>query len=169
MASSSLYPPIVAYSMPAFAVDSEEGSEVRVYFALSAYNTRSDFKEAHVTVRYQQNNGNALNPDMYKAQIKICTVHEVSSIEDPIIASTPHRFYITINGSDIIGGKFEADVTYKVQIRLSDINAPTNSGLTWFTGNLSHFSEWSTVCLIRGILKPNFVVVGLDNSSVNIC
>ena len=47
MASSSLYPPIIAYSMPAFAVDEQGASAVtgqssdntvRVYFALSSYN-----------------------------------------------------------------------------------------------------------------------------------
>ena len=125
MANSSLYPPIVAYSMPAFAVEDVQDSQgsvstegVRIYFALSSYNRRADFSKAHFTVRYQQNNANALREDDYPAQIKITEVREVTAEEDPVIAATAARYYITIYDSDLKEG-FLPDVTYKVQIRFT--------------------------------------------------
>ena len=165
MASSSLYPPIIAYSMPAFAVDTtnEESTSVRVYFALSAYNKRSNITEAHVTVRFQQNNANALKSE-YKTQFKVCNIYEVSSQEDATIASTPSKYYILIESKDLENG-FQPDVTYKVQIRFSDITSTSDAGISWYNSNLSHFSEWSTVCLIRGIIKPDFYVVGLNDNA----
>ena len=172
MASSSLYPPIVAYSMPAFAVDDVKGAEgstgingVRVYFALSSFNKRSDFSKAHVTVRYQINNANALDKDAYPGQIMITNVQEVSSEEDATIASTTSRYYITIYDTDLAEG-FLSDVTYKVQIRFSKDNEATNpQGLQYFSENSHLFSEWSTVCCIRGINKPKFFVVGLEDNT----
>jgi len=180
MASSNLYPPIVAYSMPAFAVD-EQGTSavtgqssdntVRVYFALSSYNRRSDFNTAHVTVRYQQNNANALSTEKYPAQIKICAVNSVTPEEDPVIAATAARFYIELSDSDLEKATtqskpgFIPDVTYKVQIRLSTDTVTNPQKLSYFSSHLNYFSEWSTVCCIRGVLRPDFYVVGLENTS----
>ena len=180
MASSNLYPPIVAYSMPAFAVD-EQGTSavtgqssdntVRVYFALSSYNRRSDFNTAHVTVRYQQNNENALSTEKYPAQIKICAVNSVTPEEDPVIAATAARFYIELSDSDLEKATtqskpgFIPDVTYKVQIRLSTDTVTNPQKLSYFSSHLNYFSEWSTVCCIRGVLRPDFYVVGLENTS----
>lgn len=44
--------------------------------------------------------------------------------------------------------------------------APTNNKLdTWLAANLNNFSEWSTVCLIRGISKPSLEVDGIDSET----
>ena len=171
MANSSLYPPIVAYSMPAFAVEDVQDSQgsvstegVRIYFALSSYNRRADFSKAHFTVRYQQNNANALREDDYPAQIKITEVREVTAEEDPVIAATAARYYITIYDSDLKEG-FLPDVTYKVQIRFTkDMTTSNPQGLSYFATHTRDFSEWSTVCCIRGINKPNFFIVGLEDT-----
>lgn len=160
MANSNLYPPIVAHSMPAFAIEGSD-TTVRVYFALSSFNSRSDFKSAHVTVRYQQNNANALS-DAYPAQIKVTAVNEVTAEEDAVIAASQTRYYIEISSSDLADG-FIVDTTYKVQIRFSDLESQSSGPtMDYFTSNLNHFSEWSTVCLIRGITKPKFFIIGLE-------
>lgn len=173
MASSSLYPPIVPYSMPAF-VCQEQGNDdssgaqeivtMRVYFALSSYNRINEIKKAHVTVRYQQNNANALHINTYPAQIKVCDVHEVSAQEDASRAVTAERFYIELSSVDLETGTFIPNVTYKVQIRFSD-DATEYKTISDFAANLEHFSEWSTVCLIRGIIRPKIKVVGIDDET----
>ena len=173
MASSSLYPPIVPYSMPAF-VCQEQGNQdssgaqeivtMRVYFALSSYNRISEIKQAHVTVRYQQNNANALFLESYPAQIKTCEIHEVTAQEDPVRATTSERFYIELSSADMENGAFEPSVTYKVQIRFSD-KAGDYKKISDFAADLDHFSEWSTVCLIRGIIRPKIKVVGIDDET----
>ena len=171
MASSSLYPPVVPYSMPAFVCqeqgnnDSSGAQEIvtmRVYFALSSYNKISEIKKAHVTVRYQQNNANALHINTYPAQIKVCDVHEVSAQEDASRAVTAERFYIELSSADLETGAFTPNITYKVQIRFSD-DATEYKTISDFAANLEHFSEWSTVCLIRGIIRPKIKVVGIDD------
>lgn len=44
--------------------------------------------------------------------------------------------------------------------------APTNNKLdTWLAENLNNFSEWSTVCLIRGISKSSLEVDGIDSET----
>ena len=176
MASSSLYPPIVPYSMPAFVCQEQgesdsnniqqQNTSVRIYFALSSYNKFNEIRQAHVTVRYQSNNTNALDTasDAYPAQIMVCNVGEVSVAEDPVRAATAERFYVEIASSDLADG-FQPNVTYKVQIRFSDLNQTNPVPLGSFTENLNHYSEWSTVCLIRGIIRPKIKLVGLDDET----
>ena len=54
----ALYPPIVASSMPAFNINNKK---VKIYFTLSDYNSSSEIKQVHVTVRRQNSNVNVLN------------------------------------------------------------------------------------------------------------
>lgn len=180
MANSNLYPPIVAYSMPAFAIENSTNTRavgstvVRIYFALSSYNSRNNFKKVHLTVRYQQNNSNALNMDSsrkpyYPAQIKICDVFEVNPEENnneaSRIASTQYKYYVELYNSDLAEG-FQPDLTYKIQLRLADDQGPADgiATIAYFNNAQNLFSEWSSVCLIRGIVPPKFFVIGLEDS-----
>lgn len=152
----ALFPPIVASSMPAFIYT--EG--VRVYFSLSSYNTQADIKHVQVTVRYQTTNQNALNKSMYANAIKVT---DLLLDEDK---ATQDRYYIEINPSDLAEGAFMTGINYKVQLRFSGTAAPgSNPAASWFSSNLSSFSEWSTVCLVRGILEPNWGVMDLQEDS----
>ena len=183
MASSNLYPPIVAYSMPAFAIENSTNTRavgntrVRVYFALSSYNSRSNFSTVHATVRYQQNNSNALDRTRYPAQIKICQVYEVEpnnteEIADAVvIGGTQYRYYIELEDRDLAPitsstgqGAFQPDVTYKVQLRICE---EKDSGITptiaYFNSIQDKCSEWSTVCLIRGIIPPTYIIKDLES------
>ena len=89
--ASRLYPPLINYSMPAFDKDNEEG--VNIYFALSSFNVRSEIAQAHVTVRYQSSNANALSSN-YPAKIKICVIEQ----------SKDGRYYINLKNADLNGG-----------------------------------------------------------------
>ena len=64
-----LYPPILDYSMPAFALENNDPI-VRIYFGLPVYNTWSEVGSVHITVRYFSNNENALGVG-YPAKIKV--------------------------------------------------------------------------------------------------
>ena len=141
----ALYPPIVASSMPAFA-----GSEVRIYFTLSNYNNADDIAEVQATVRRQSNNVNVLKSD---SEIRSFSFNGQSVQKDDTIFN---RYYITLKSGDLING-FETDTIYKVQLRLSSVKNPGNS-ISFFTDNLSYFSQWSTVCIIKKINPPRFYI-----------
>ena len=112
----ALYPPIIEYSMPAFAYTDKT---VRIYFGISDFNSKADIKNVHITVKYQENNSNALNTNVYPSKIKISGYNEVTPRDNPVIAATPYRYYIELSGSDLITGSFRRGVIYKVQIRFS--------------------------------------------------
>lgn len=152
----SLFPPIVSSSMPAFIYT--EGC--RIYFSLSSYNTQADIKHVQVSVRYQTTNQNALNKTLYTNAIKIT---ELLVDEDK---ATEDRFYIELNPSDLEDRIFHTGINYKVQLRFSEVAAPsTNPSAGWFSSNLTNFSEWSTVCLIRGIEDPTWGIMDLQEDS----
>lgn len=145
---SNFYPPIVETYMPAFV----KTQPCRVYFALSQYMNKEDIKGIHVTVRNQYTNSSALDPMVYPSEMML-----LSGVlnEDPTI-KTDYKYYIEINDSDIKNG-FANDLYYRVQIRFSTVESPnTQAADGWLNSNLSNFSEWSTVTLIRSIPTPSF-------------
>ena len=81
------------------------------------------------------------------------------------------RISICLRASDIKGKAFQINKYYKVQIRFTSIEAttPNYDGVqdidNWLAGNQNCFSEWSTVCLVRGISTPRLQISGLDSSA----
>lgn len=149
-----LYPPILASSAPAFNYK----ETVRIYFAISTYNTLNDIAQVQMTVRYQHNNRNALNTSKYPNRIKCCNFTEVRPEDDAAIAATAARYYIELSPSDLVDGYFDPSLLYKVQLRFSSTTA-SESGTA---ANLSkNASEWSTVCLLKPISVPNIYVLQL--------
>lgn len=152
----NLYPPIVDTYIPAFLLDSEDENKniCRVYFSLSPYNNLEDIAHAQVTVRNQYTNLTVLDSTKYPSEIKLTQIYEDSTRE------TDDKYYIEIVKTDIQGGAFGINQYYKVQIRFTSKDATSISLTTpqaidsWLTENLLLFSEWSTVCLIRGISEP---------------
>jgi len=132
----------------------------RVYFALSPYNNISEIMNAQVTVRSQSNNRTALHPDKYPCEVMLKSIY----IDDNRF--TDDKYYIEIKPEDLKGCNFTIDQYYKVQIRFTSIDAE-DPGINlsdpdavqaideWLSRNLNQFSEWSSVCLIRGISEPS--------------
>lgn len=155
MALMNLYPPIVDTYMPAFLYT----ESCKIYFSLSPYNNFNDIKYAQVTLTYQNSNLTALNSKHYPNEIKVCDI-----VEDSTIGNTNKKYYITINQNDLNDESFLINNYYKVQIRFVSKEAKTLTELNsvgayketaaWLLENRDYFSEWSTVCLIRGIAKP---------------
>lgn len=146
----SLYPPILASSMPAFDIND---GKVRVYYTLSSYNAAriDDIQAVHVSVRRQSSNVNVLkNP--------------TEIVEKPFglqqdIDKVLNRYFVEITTEDLNSEGFKANALYKVQLRLSSISSSNTSGNTdFYSSNINSFSEWSTVCIIKPIQAPEFYI-----------
>lgn len=141
----ALYPPIVASSMPAFNIND---GKVRVYYTLSTYNVGriDDINSVHISVRRQSSNVNVLkNPT---------EIIQKAFGQQQDIDKTLNRYYIEISSQDLVE-PFEADALYKVQLRFS---TQTSSEANYYSANISYYSEWSTVCIIKPIQVPTFYI-----------
>ena len=162
----NLYPPVVETYMPAFLIGSSDVQKntCKIYFSISLYNSLSDIKNAQVTVANQKTNLSVLNKEKYPCEIML------TDIKTDLTRNSDDKYYIEIKTSDIQEG-FQINQYYKVQIRFTAIGASNISLNTpqkidsWLATNLSNFSEWSTVCLIRGISPPSLSVSGFDTSA----
>lgn len=157
----NLYPPIVDTYVPAFLTDSGTDKDIcRIYFTLSQFNTMSDIANVQVSIRSQYTNLSVLNKTKYPSEIML------TSIQEDATKTSDDKYYIEIYKTDIQGGQFEINQYYKVQMRFTHKDAAEQSLSTpqaidgWLAANINLFSEWSTVCLIRGISTPQLAVSG---------
>lgn len=169
--NSNLYPPVIETYMPAFLVDS---NYCRVYFSISSFNSLPEIntEAVQVTVTNQNNSVSVLNRTTYPNEIK------VTSLKIDSTRVTTDKYYIELKASDLEPeygyneetgeyetSKFNINQYYKVQIRFTaaGVDTPDIQGLdSWLYQNQSQFSEWSTVCLIRGISTPILTLKGLE-------
>ena len=162
----NLYPPVVETYMPAFLIGSSDiqKNTCRVYFSISLYNSLSDIKNAQVTVANQNTNLSVLDKSKYPCEIML------TDIKTDLTRASDDKYYIEIKPSDIEEG-FQINQYYKVQIRFTatgaaDVSLDAPQAIdSWLAANLSNFSEWSTVCLVRGISIPSLSVSGFDISA----
>lgn len=162
----NLYPPVVETYIPAFLIGSSDiqKNTCRVYFSISLYNSLSDIKNAQVTVANQNTNLSVLDKSKYPCEIML------TDIKTDLTRTSDDKYYIEIKPSDIEEG-FVINQYYKVQIRFTAAGAadvdltPPQKIDNWLAANLSNFSEWSTVCLVRGISIPSLSVSGFDISA----
>lgn len=161
MAIINLYPPVIDSYMPAFLV---KQSTIRIYFSISIYNNFSDIKNAQVTISNQYTNISVLDDEKYPCSIMLTPIFVDNTREGN------DKYYIEIKNTDIKDG-FQINQYYKLQIRFTSIEAQNisynipQSIDSWLTTNLSLFSEWSTVCLIRGISTPILEISNFDTDS----
>ena len=163
----NLYPPIVETYIPAFLIGSGTDKDVcRVYFTLSMFNTTAEIANVQVSVRNQYTNLSVLSKTKYPSEIMIAALQEDAT------RTSDDRYYIEIKKTDIQGGDFEINQYYKVQLRFTHKDAPsapTDGKLDgWLAANINYFSEWSTVCLVRGISAPELLVSGFTIEGGNI-
>lgn len=143
---SNLFPPIMAAdAAPAFV----RTDDCRIYFSLSSYNSLQDIKHVQVTLVNQKTNQNAFKTSLYPLGIKF-----ISSISVDSNVNNSYKYYITIDNTDVDDNVFGLNTFYKVQIRFSSVNKPVTPTAAWINSHLDDFSEWSQVCLIKGIEQP---------------
>ncbi len=166
MATINLYPPMVDTYMPAFLIGSGDTVKdtCRVYFSLSLYNSANEIANVQVIISDQNTNVSVLNSKRYPTGIML------TPLKTDLMKASNDRYYVDITPGDIEGETFEINKYYKVQLRFTSQSA-TSVDLSfpqaidyWLNSkaNLSEFSEWSTVCLVRGISVPMLSIVGLD-------
>ena len=151
---TNLYPPVLNDVAPAFI----RTEPCRIYFSLSEYNSKNDLKfnyEVQVSVTNLKTNISALKVSEYPAGIKICKLFDTNIL---------NQYYIQIDPSDLQSSIFEINQFYKVQVRLVSkyvLNPSQSPGAKWLFENSQYFSEWSNVCLIKGIDQPHIAIEGL--------
>ena len=161
--SNNLYPPIINTYMPSFI----RSDVCRVYFSLSDFNKFDDVKNnVQVVVNDKNTNQSVLNPDVYPAGIKITTLQEDKTTLGNM------RYFIDILPSELKEKEFKTNRFYKVQIRFTSsavapYNPETDKISKWMIDNQALFSEWSSVCLIRGIEKPVLTMRGFEENVQN--
>lgn len=168
---NNLYPPQIDTYSPAFLIDSGNADldTCRVYFSLSVYNTVADIGNVQVAVSSQYTNTSVLNKTKYPCEIMVTTLNE------DLTRTSNDKYYIEIKKDDMVNNKFEINQYYKVQLRFTSIDVtekpPIDSEIGgqaidgWLAKYREQFSEWSTVCLIRGISVPRLIIEGIDSTS----
>ena len=153
---NNLYPPLLDTWLPAFI----RTTACRVYFSLSVYNSAEEIKNVQIVISNQNTNLSALTPSLYPAGIKLATLQKDES------RNGDDKYFVTINPEDLQSGVFELNQYYKVQLRFTGVGATnlTDSSqiAKWLIDNQHFFSEWSTVCLIKGIQKPELYLKGFE-------
>ena len=164
----NLFPPIVDSYMPSFAV---EDKECQILFSISDYNSLNAIAGAEVSIRYQSNNTSALanGQDFIKDNEVLTWTEEIDKEKkefSAFISFDKNNGIITIPEGVLKERKFKANEIYKVQIRL--LSKQLENGNPVFDNDgkqIYDYSEWSTVCLIKGIHKAIIRVPLFEDSS----
>lgn len=168
---STLYPPLIETFMPAFQ-DNESAS---VSFSFSPYNSLSEVQRIHISLVSQDTNQSAFKTTDIKSVPNGTAI--INNIWIVPITGTNNNSYlkidkenntctIKINPSYLKSGKFVTSSYYKVQIRLDNSTASFRSGENIISKYLiderGHFSEWSSVCLIKAIPSVDLWMTDFD-------
>ncbi len=161
--TTGLYPPIVMDTAPAFV----RNKTCKFYFSLSTYNSATDILNVQVSLVNQRTNASAFRTDLYPSGIKIADLNY-----DPE-ATGDYKYYILISPFDLVEGQFGLNQFYKVQLRFTSKSIPSSPDLDgqasakWLYQYMKFFSQWSKVCLIKGIGQPIVSIRGFSNEGDN--
>lgn len=156
----NLYPPIIDTYMPAFIIlQDKDQSDIYcdIYFSISDYNSLVGIGSVWVSIANQYTNVSVLKEPTGLKKI------DVSQIGIDNSRPGKDKYRIRIHGFDLVEG-WRLNEVYKVQLRFCS-KLDIKNEMSDIIKNQSFFSEWSTVCLIQGILKPVFNFVNLDTST----
>lgn len=164
IAEGGLFPPIIQAYLPAIAIKNEEPF-ITIPYNTSEYNTLSDIKSIQISITRQSNYDSLFDKTKYRRGVYV--INNATLIEEDNT--------LTINKNVLNMSQLSYNEYYKVQLRFSKIACPTNAtpGQACLIGealsqylldesNLTQFSEWSTVCLIRFIAPP---VITIDSTA----
>lgn len=170
----NIYPPVLDTYMPAFLKQGEDVDGTigyKIYLSLSDYNKFEEVENnVQITLVRQDTNKTALLPSAASSGIKITKLNKEED-EEGI-----ERYYVIIETTDLITDGLITNLFYKVQIRFTSTTdqegkvIPQQSNpvdANWYTKYLDCFSEWSTVCLIKGIETPQITLTGLSTGETS--
>lgn len=164
IAEGGLFPPIIQAYLPAIAIKNEEPF-ITIPYNTSEYNTLSDIKSIQISITRQSNYDSLFDKTKYRRGVYVINNATLTEEDNTL----------TINKNVLNMSQLSYNEYYKVQLRFSKIACPTNAtpGQACLIGealsqylldesNLTQFSEWSTVCLIRFIAPP---VITIDSTA----
>ena len=162
MASTSLYPPTLDTSMPAFVAVGE--AYCRVYFSLSKFSSSSSaIKSVHVSVVKQSSGQSVVNKtdNASKNRFRSAGIIIINSTPRPV-ENISNYYYVDILNEDIKSGDsvgWQPGWIYKLQIRLSEIEYSGTPGQAqWLAAEAANFSEWSTYCTVKATGLPQIKI-----------
>jgi len=178
-----LFPPAIESYMPAFLAE----ESCLIYFSMTRFNDPTTIKHVQLSLNYMNSNLTALDRTLWPNAYKPCAIYKDNTI------ATDHCYYIKIDPQDLEGtDAFQIQQYYKVQLRFSSVdpinmtyttetdeaklsfypsgsfpNYTEDPGASWYQTqiNLGYFSEWSSVCLIKGIPEPYISIQGLKQTN----
>jgi len=170
MASHVLYPPTIAPSLPAFLADQDS---LRVPISFSKFNSRDDFKSAHISITKKDTGMNVVNTVENDGRCRATGIILNAEIESEINSKGETDYFVRIYKDDLKASSFKTEGTgwipgwfYKIQVRLSEKNYRGNAvdggQQQWLNQNASNFSEWSTVCILKAIGDITIDVTNFD-------
>lgn len=177
---STLYPPLVDTFMPAFIYN----QPAYITFSISPYNEKKQIKYIHISLVNQQTNINALAANMTAAGIDTeagtysYTLRNsilILPIDDGRVVYNEETEQYTVfippsllrvdEGNEKV---FSTDVFYKAQIRFdqaSDKKPDPRDTSDYLIAERNHFSEWSSVCLLKAIPEPTLEITQFENKN----
>lgn len=169
MASTSLYPPTIDTSMPAFVAVGD--AYCRVYFSLSKFSSSSSaIKSVHISVVKQNSGQSVVNKtdNSSKGRYRSSGIIIVNSAPKPV-DDVNNYYYIDVLNEDVKSGDsigWQPGWIYKLQIRLSEVEYPGTPGQAqWLTAEAANFSEWSTYCTVKATGLPRIQIPIFDFDS----
>ena len=112
MASNNLFPPIIDDYLPAFL---QADNSCNIVFKLAQFNKESEFDLSltQITISNLNTNKSMLNLNKYPNEIKIAAA----------TLNSDGTYSVVLNAADLKTNKFEINTYYKIQVRLTGINA----------------------------------------------
>lgn len=160
MASSALYPPIIDTYTPIF-IENGLDTECKIWFSYSPYmSTDQHCNYVQVVINDQKTNKTVLNTDFWPTGVAAFKVEEA---DEGTKEFAMNLYYIKINSSQLQEG-FQTQTYYKAQLRFIDKNIDpiqVTQSFSEMNKNLSSFSEWSTVTLLKCIKQPEVYIFSL--------
>lgn len=160
MASSALYPPIIDTYTPIF-IENGLDTECKIWFSYSPYMSIDQHcNYVQVVINDQKTNKTVLNTDFWPTGVAAFKVEEA---DEGTKEFAMNLYYIKINSSQLQEG-FQTQTYYKAQLRFIDKNIDpiqVTQSFSEMNKNLSSFSEWSTVTLLKCIKQPEVYIFSL--------
>ena len=186
---NSLYPPLVDTFMPAFSRD----ASARIHFSISPYNTNDRIDYIHVSLTDMASNQSVLKPTYKSTQeasaLTTRTIYSTRATQDtPVVLNdvliipfdkaikqNDDLYYIELSANMLReteeGDPFPINKYFKAQLRFDNsVAADSNikpENTNYLIDGRKFFSEWSSICLIRAIEKPRFILTGFDKYAEN--
>lgn len=140
---NTLYPPMIETFMPAFICDKTPF----ITFSYSPYNSEQEITRIHVSIVNQKTNKSVLKT--YYTPKSGGQVLDHIWIFDKTNLNGATSFLIP---NDILKDTFKENTFYKVQLRFDKTpNSVEPNNTDYLIQQRFHFSEWSSVCLVKAI------------------